>query len=149
MGFTIKVSKTRNAGARELSRRTADLLDEIEEEGVGVVIVRFGRPSALLVPLERKERSSLRRVIIEEGEAQEPDDPFEMPVLREVDRGLLLEMAERAPDPYSPEDWTGPITAFCSSFTRLEFERLVEKDGGGRWLTAQGERVAAALRREE
>lgn len=149
MGFTVKVSKTRNASARELSRRTADLLDEIEEEGVGVVIVRFGRPSALLVPLEPKERSASRRVIIEEGEAQEPDDPLEMPLLREVDRRLLLEMAERAPDPYSPEDWTGPIMAFCAAFTRLELERLVEQVGGGRWLTAQGERVAAALRREE
>ena len=143
MGLTIKVSKTRNASARELSRRTGHLLDEIEEQGIGVVVVRFGRPAALLVALETKVRTSPRRVVIEEAEALETDDPVEMPSLREDARRLLLEMADRAPDPYHPDDWTGPVMEFCAAFTHLELEGLVEVSQGRRWLTAQGERVAA------
>jgi antitoxin (DNA-binding transcriptional repressor) of toxin-antitoxin stability system len=142
MGLTVKVSKTRNASARELSRRTADLLDEIEQQGIGLVVIRFGRPAALLVPLEPKVRTAPRRVVIEEAESPKTDDPIEMPELRDDDRRLLLEMARCAPDPYCPDDWAGPIMAFCAAFTRLELEGLAQRDGSGRWITTQGERVA-------
>ncbi len=147
MGLTVNVSKTRNASARELSRRTSALLDEIEDQGIGVVVVRFGRPAALLVPLGSKPPNAPRRVVIEESESTEIDDPFEVPALRDDTRRLLLEMAERAPDFYRPDDWTGPIMQFCAAFTRLELEGLVEQDHGRRWLTARGERVAADLSR--
>ena len=85
--------------------------------------------------------------VIEEAESPKTDDPIEMPELRDDDPRLLLEMARCAPDPYRPDDWAGPIMAFCAAFTRLELEGLAQRDGSGRWLTAHGERVADVVAR--
>ena len=142
MEVIIKAWETRNVTARDLSRRIAELLDEIEENGYGLVVLRYGRPAALLVPLEPKVRRAPRKISIEERE----EGPFEMPELEERSRRLLVEMARCAPDSYSPDYWTGEAFEFCGAFIRLEMAGLAETSvGGRRWLTEKGEMVAAKL----
>jgi antitoxin (DNA-binding transcriptional repressor) of toxin-antitoxin stability system len=142
MELKINAAKTRAVSARELCRRMADLLDEIESDGSGLVVLRYGRPTALLVPLEPKVRRAPRKVSIEEWE----EEPFEMPELDEGSRRLLLEMARCAPEPYDPDDWGSGALEFARLFVRLELNGLAEKSvGGGRWLTERGQLVAAKL----
>src|SRR5437867_1589965 len=40
----------RAVSSRHLYRNAADLLDEIEDEGHSILIVRYGRPTAILTP---------------------------------------------------------------------------------------------------
>ena len=141
MELRIKVGKTRSVSARALCRGIAQHLDELETEGSTLTILRYGRPVALLVPLETNVRRAPRRVAIEQIEQEEP---LVMPELGDVERRVLLEMAACAPDPYDPDEWRGSIGAFGGAFVRLEMKGLVDREGG-RWLTADGERVAAAL----
>ena len=136
MEITIKAWKTRNATSRELSRRTAEMLDEISQEGSGIVVIRHGEAVAMLVPLEPIRRRAPRRVSIEERD----DAPFETPELDDSSRNLLAEMARSAPDPYRPTEVETATTC-----VRLELNGLAESDGGNYWLTADGERVAAKL----
>lgn len=149
MELKINAAKTRAVTARSLSRDTADLLNEIEEEGIGLTIVRYGRPVALLVPLERPVRRAPRRVAVAPAESNgagtSADDP-DVSELDEYRRFLLLESARVAPAPYDPEDWPHDIQSFVTSRVRLEMDGFVERAGGGRhWLTAKGERAAAVL----
>ncbi|MEX2554550.1 MAG: type II toxin-antitoxin system Phd/YefM family antitoxin [Actinomycetota bacterium] len=142
MEVTIKAWETRNVTARDLSRRIAQLLNEIENDGHGLVVLRHGQPAALLVPLEPKGHRAPRKVSIEERE----EEPFEMPELDEGSRRLLLEMARCAPEPYDPDDWGSGALEFARLFVRLELNGLAEKSvGGGRWLTESGQLVAAKL----
>ena len=105
METTIRAMKTRTVSSRELSRRTAELLNEIDDEGHGIVIVRFGRAAALLVPLERRP-SGVRKVAIEERE----EEPFVLPELDESQIRLLGEISRSRPDAYRPSDWIGDIS---------------------------------------
>lgn len=141
MEIKIKAAKTRPVSARELSRRMAQLLDEMEREGNGLVVLRYGRPCALIVPVEPKARRAPRRVAIEERE----DAPFEMPELDENQRLLLTAMAAGAPDPYHPDEWRGQVSDFATASVRLEIAGLVEQGSGGLWLTPEGELAAAKL----
>ena len=147
MELRIKAAQTRAVSARELSRRMADLIDEMETEGHAFVVLRYGRPAALLVPIEPDVRRAPRRVSIEEVESAPDEEAIDLSQLRDDERGLLLAMAECHPDRYSPDRWVGPISAFSIAFTRLEMKRLVINKHG-RWLTEQGERAAALLREE-
>lgn len=148
MELRIKAARTRSVSARELSRRMADLIDEMETEGVALVVLRYGRPAALLVPLEPNVRRAPRRVSIEKVEPEAVDDAIDLSQLGVDERRLILEMAAGAPESYSPDRWGEPISAFCRAFTRLEFEGLAVNKHG-RWLTEKGERIAALLRAEE
>ena len=142
MELKIKAAKTRAVSTRELCRRMADLLDEIESDGSGLVVLRYGRPTALLVPLEPKVRRAPRKVSIEERD----EEPFEMPELEERHKRLLREMARCAPEPYDPDDWAGEALELARTFVRLEMAGLAESAvGGHRWLTERGELVAAKL----
>ena len=147
MELRIKAARTRAVSARELSRRMADLIDEMETEGHALVVLRYGRPAALLVPIEPDVRRAPRRVSIEEIESAPDEEAIDLSQLRDDERRLLLAMAECHPDRYSPDQWVGPISAFSIAFTRLEMKRLVINKHG-RWLTEQGERVAALLRED-
>ena len=145
MELRIKAAQTRSVSARELSRRMADLMDEMETEGFGLVVLRYGRPAALLVPIEPSVRRAPRRVSIEKVESAPVDEPIDLSRLGDDERRLLLAMADCLPERYSPDSWVGPISAFTVAFTHLEFEYLAVRDGG-HWLTEKGERAAALLR---
>lgn len=140
MELTIRSQETRNVTARDLSRRIGQLLNELEETGVPFVVLRYGRPAALVVPLESK-RLAPRRVTVEERE----DESFAMPELDEDQRLLLTAIAAGAPDPYHPDEWRGPVADFSVASVRLEIAGLVEHGSGGLWLTRKGERAAAHL----
>ena len=136
MEVTIKAWETRNVTARDLSRRISQLLNEIEETGTALVVLRYGQPAAMLVPLEPKPTRTRRRVAIEQRE----EKPFEMPELEPADRDMLAALAKCAPEPFRPNEVSTATTC-----VRLELNGLAESDGGNYWLTADGERVAAKL----
>ena len=46
-------------GSRTLQRQTKDVLDHIEQVGEPVVILRYGRPAAALVPIDEEEAKKL------------------------------------------------------------------------------------------
>src|SRR5438094_6314707 len=46
-------------GSRTLQRQTKDVLDHIEQVGEPVVILRYGRPAAALVPIDEEEAKAL------------------------------------------------------------------------------------------
>ena len=141
MEITIRAGRTRTVSSRELSRRTSDLLNEIDDEGHALVIVRFGRAAALLVPLERSPRS-IRSVAIERHE----DGPTEMPQLDDEERELLRRIAACHPEAHRTATWIGDIVRFCRTVGRLELAGLIENRGGVRQrLTSAGERVAAKI----
>jgi antitoxin (DNA-binding transcriptional repressor) of toxin-antitoxin stability system len=145
MELRIKAAKTRSVSARELSRSMADLMDEMETEGFGLVVLRYGRPAALMVPIEPNVRRAPRRVSIEKVAADAIEETVDVSALGDDERRLLLAMADRLPERYSPDSWVGPIAAFSIAFTNLEFEGMSVRDGG-HWLTEKGERAASLLR---
>lgn len=140
MEIVIRTGKTRTVSTRELSRRTAELMNEIDDEGHALVIVRFGRAVALLVPLERKPRA-MRVVTVEERE----EEPVVMPELDDLQRSLLLRISACHPEPHRTSTWTGDIVPFLRSVGFLSLEGLIESDGARQYLTANGERVVAKL----
>ena len=46
-------------GSRTLQRRTKEVLDHVEQVGEPVVILRYGRPAAALVPIDEEQAKSL------------------------------------------------------------------------------------------
>ena len=146
MELRIKAAQTRSVSARELSRRMADLIDEIETEGLALVILRYGRPAALLVPIEPNVRRAPRRTSIETIETAQHEEEIDLSELDDDQRRLLLAMLACAPERYSPDTWVGPIDSFSRAFVRLEMARFVEKNVAGRYLTEKGERAAGLLR---
>jgi prevent-host-death family protein len=49
--------KTRAVSTREAQRHLSQLLDEIDREESVVLIVRYGRPAAMLIPFEETAQS--------------------------------------------------------------------------------------------
>lgn len=111
------------------------------------MIVRYGRPAALLVPLEQPIPRA-RRVKIE-GFEPDPQGPDEETELDDDERLLLVAAAGCAPDSYDPDDWPRDIDTFMRTRMRLELAGLMERDGAGRYrLTSKEEVVASTLRPE-
>lgn len=46
-------------GSRTLHRKTKDILDQLQETGEPVVVMRYGRPAAALVPIDEQEATTL------------------------------------------------------------------------------------------
>ena len=143
------VRKTRAVSARELSRRMASLLDEVEAESSALVVVRYGRPAAMLVPFrETVERPQLPR-ITEIGSSpamedrDEDDDQIE---LNDDNRTVVLGVARCPYRHWTPSQADLPVSRLAVALSRLELVGLIERGGGPSWhLTARGERLARKL----
>jgi len=147
------VRKTRAVSARELSRRMASLLDEVESESSALVVVRYGRPAAMLVPFrETVERPQLPRIAeigsspaIKEG--NEVDEQIE---LNDDNRTVVLGVARCPYLHWKPSQTELPASRLAVALSRLELMGLIERGVGASWhLTASGERLARKLDSEE
>lgn len=143
------VRSTRAVTARELSRRMSSLLDEIESERCALVVIRYGRPSAMLVPFrESAERTTLPRITdlvpmltTEEIEEEEPDVE-----LSEDQTLAILSIAHCRFLHWKPGQLDLPASRLAVALTKLELGGLAERGPGGSWrLTRPGERVARRL----
>lgn len=144
--------KTRAVSARELSRRMASLLDEMESEEMALIVVRYGRPAAMFVPFEESgDAIKLPRISeldranegLEEIGADEADvdlDPDQRYVLLDIER--CDEASWHIDRLYRDRSQAGSLLA---ALTRLELEDLVERRFAGAALTRKGRRVAARL----
>ena len=143
--------KTRVVSARALSRQWSSLLDEIEREGSALIVVRYGRPSAVVLPFEETRRAlKLPRISDLEGLSfigePEVDVGLEDFALDEPQISIILGIAHC---PYL--NWTAsqarlpaPVTAM--SLTRLEHGGLIERSSGAAWrLTRAGTQIAVKL----
>src|SRR3990170_4375405 len=84
----------RRISSRYLGRNVAELLDEVERDGNTVLIIRFGRPSAMLSPVGDD--------IAVRGPVPGPEEyAEEIADLTDVERRLLLTLVdgEWNPDP--------------------------------------------------
>jgi antitoxin (DNA-binding transcriptional repressor) of toxin-antitoxin stability system len=152
MRMSTVARKTRVVSARELSRRMATLLDEMESEEVALIVMRYGRPSAMFVPFEETGRapklpriSEVTQLSIEEDVSDDglgdvhlsPDQEW---ILRDIAHCLDLSWSlDRLYDDRSK------ASARLAAVTRLEIAGLVERGGGGVRLTRKGSRLARKL----
>jgi antitoxin (DNA-binding transcriptional repressor) of toxin-antitoxin stability system len=127
--------KTRNVSARDLSRRTSRLLDEIEADGSALVVIRYGRPAAVLVPFEDvAARPQLPRISELAGEITL------WPISEE-------EVADIELDPQQRAILLGVSGCTLLHWTPSQIDMQVSERGpGASWeLTRKGERVVARL----
>jgi|1185.fasta_scaffold648468_1 prevent-host-death family protein len=54
-GICLTLSNMSTVSARDLGRKTADVLDEVEQTGRPTLVVRNGRPVAALVPVNEAD----------------------------------------------------------------------------------------------
>jgi hypothetical protein len=122
------------------------LLDEVERDGNSVLVIRYGRPSALLSPVG--DELAVRRPIPAPKEYVE-----EITGLTEVERKLLLTLGdgEWHPDPVHNVCW---VTEGLLALSKLELKHLAARGGlvatpspvwgprwpGPWWLTQPGPR---------
>ena len=128
----------RRISSRYLGRNVAELLDEVERDGNSVLVIRYGRPSAMLSPVG--DELAVRRPIPAPEEYAE-----EIAGLTEVERKLLLTLGdgEWHPDPVHN---VCEVTEGLLALSKLELKHLAARGVvGGYTITRLGARVARAL----
>ena len=126
----------------------ASLLDEVESDNSALVVVRYGRPAAMLVPFrETVERPQLPRIAeIGTLPAIEDSDDEERLELDDDQRTVVLGVARCAYLHWTPSQAGLPASRLAVALSRLELARLIERGVGASWhLTARGERLARKL----
>ena len=127
----------RAVSSRSLARRTAQVLDEIDETGDAVAVVRYGRIVAVLAPFDNSHP-----IGIEERPSQSIEDLD----LRDNDRCIFDLIAAEPSRLWSPEHRpaTLSITGVLASLTRLELAGLIEPHLGRFRLTKRGKTFCAS-----
>jgi antitoxin (DNA-binding transcriptional repressor) of toxin-antitoxin stability system len=130
-----EIRPRRAVSSRSLARRTAQVLDEIDETGDALAVVRFGRIVAVLAPFDDGEAIGLKERTAEEG--------IEELGLRSVDRSLFEMIAAESTRLWSPDQKPAAlsITEVLASLTRLELAGLIEANLGRFRLTKRGRDV--------
>jgi antitoxin (DNA-binding transcriptional repressor) of toxin-antitoxin stability system len=128
----------RRISSRHLGRNIEAVLDEVEREGCSVLIIRYGRPSALLSPVGDD--------IAVRGPIPAPDEyAEEIADLTDIERRLLLTLVDG-------ECHADPAHNVCEAveglkaLTKLEIKHFAARGPvGGYTITRLGARVARAL----
>jgi len=128
----------RRISSRYLGRNVAQLLDEVERDGNSVLVIRYGRPSAMLCPVG------------DEIAAPKPNpgpDEYadEIADLTDVERKLLLALSDGECH-LDPVHNVCGVTEGLSALAKLELKHLLTRGMvGGYSITRLGARVARAL----
>ena len=130
--------------ARELARRTAALLDEVQSEGAPVLVTRNGLPAATIHPIDD---APLRPFFVRGADSGDTDEvDVGEQSLDDIAQDVLLGVRRRL----AFDDIVATSGRSASDVTmalaRLEIGRLISKQLGGYVLTIRGKRVADALR---
>src|SRR5437762_4134695 len=124
--------RTRNVTVRDLSRNTRRLLDELEETDTSFVVLRYGRPAAIIST-------------IPEGSLDERSGPDDLAELTAVQRMVLAAMCDGVPAEVVADRLPIAVTEALVAIAELELAGLVARDFGSYRVTRSG---AAAARRE-
>ncbi len=144
--------KTRAVSTREAQRHLSQLLDEIDREESAVLIVRYGRPAAMLVPFEETGQvvklPRISEIGLSSGEVVETDADDDVDL--DADQTcVLLDMAH-----CTDVKWTldrlyrdrSRANHLLVAVSRLELSGLVEREWhGGFNMSRKGRRVARRL----
>jgi prevent-host-death family protein len=151
MDEITRIEPTSWVSARELSRKTAELLDHVAG-GAVVKICRHGRPVAALSPLpDAPVRRATARSPDQASNATTPLTPEEEDQLGALDatqRCVLEGLSDGcSPDRLAVRNREHDPSAIAVALGRLEIARLIVKDIGGYSLTIQGARLARQVAR--
>jgi prevent-host-death family protein len=149
MDEMLQREPSRWVSARELSRRTAELLDQVAG-GAVVKICRHGRPVAELSPLpDVPVRPATWRSPDHDSNAATPLTPEEEDRLGALDaaqRKVLGAVSEgRSPDSIAARISDHEPAEVAIALVRLEVARLIVKQSFGYSLTIAGARLSKAL----
>jgi antitoxin (DNA-binding transcriptional repressor) of toxin-antitoxin stability system len=136
--------------SRDLSRHTSRLLDEIEAAGSALVVIRYGRPTAVLVPFEDvAARPQLPRISELGGEITLwpiPEDELDDVELSEHQRAILVGVARCTLLYWTPSQIDMQVRDRAVALGKLEVAGLLQRGPGASWeLTRKGELIAARL----
>ena len=137
--------------AKELSRQTAELLDQVAG-GAVVKICRHGRPVAALSPLpDAPFRRATARSPDHDSNGMTPLTPEEedqLGALDAIQRCVLEGLSEGcSPDQLAIRNREHEPSAIAVALGRLEIVRLIVKDFSGYSLTIRGARLASEAAR--
>jgi hypothetical protein len=127
--------------ARELGRGASQLLDEIERERCALVVTRFGRPAAIVLPFgDGRSALTTRRNPEPQAAAAPDEDEVEITPIQAT---ILDEVASRAPRPWIPSDPIGGFAEFAKALLDLQSEGLIAEGRTiGYEITSRGWRRA-------
>ena len=126
--------RTRAVSTREAQRHLSQLLDEIDREESAVLIVRYGRPAAMLVPFEETGQAlklpRISEIALASAEVDEPVDDDEVDL--DADQTFVLLDMARCTD----VNWTlnrlyrdrSRANHLLVAVSRLELSGLVERE---------------------
>jgi antitoxin (DNA-binding transcriptional repressor) of toxin-antitoxin stability system len=145
--------KTLAVSARELSRRMSRILDDIQSEGTARIVIRYGRPSAALIPFDEMQGAPRlpRYVDVLKGSLETVDDFDEASLdgleLTDSARSILLDIRDCTDLCWTPSRMTATmnVTEIAVAFSELELGGLGERDGWAWSLTRKGEALTARL----
>jgi len=135
----------------------ADLLDEIERHGSALVVLRYGRPSAMLVPFaENGQAPKLPRLVdltLGEATSSSDDDLSDEEIaelgLADVHRRVLLSIATCTALLWKPSQCPMPARESLRTLGRLDILGLIDHGPGASYhLTTRGEAVVRRLNSE-
>jgi antitoxin (DNA-binding transcriptional repressor) of toxin-antitoxin stability system len=135
MASMREIRPHRAVNTRCLARNTARLLDEIDETGEAVAVVRYGRIVAVLAPFDNGQIIAV------------PEAPLEPHMdelhIRDADRRVFELIAEEPNGFWSPDQKPIDLSIpeVLGSLTRLELAGLIERNVGSFRLTKLGRNV--------
>jgi hypothetical protein len=131
--------------SRRLARKTAEVLDEISQSDCMLMVMRSGRPAALLSPVPR---SLFEPVVRREAEPLEVNpEEVQRVAADELQRRILVLMADELPRAdVGRELGESAVVPVSIALTQLEICRLVVKQPTGSYvISGRGMLVAKAL----
>jgi prevent-host-death family protein len=137
----------RRVRARDLWRKGAELLDEVELDGHAVLVTRHGRPVAMLGPItdpDLQRPPARRRRGVPPAQVDEDQDLSDVD-LSPLERKILLELARRAPTPRAVAESEYVVPERATALWRLEMGFLIALEWGGYRITPKGAKLAERL----
>ena len=149
MNETAQMEPSRWVSARELSRRTSELLDHVAG-GTVVKICRHGRPVAALSPLaDAPVRQAITKTRDEESNTAThltPEEEDQLGALDATQREVLAGLVDGCTaDALAVRIKGHDPSAIAIALARLEIARLIVKDFSGYSLTIRGARLASEV----
>ena len=150
-------TKVRFVSARALSRRMATLLDEIDSERLALIVLRHGRPAAMILPFQETEDairlprfSSVATVAHESHERPEvgPEPAMDLTDVEDDQRQILRDIAACPYNNWVPPDRGKDTIRQVMWLVRLELMGLIVKNGPGYVLTIEGRAALRQLERD-
>jgi prevent-host-death family protein len=151
MDEMLQMEPSRWVSARDLSRKTGELLDQVAG-GAVVKICRHGRPVAALSPLpDVPVRRATARSPDHDSNAMTPltrEEEHQLGALDATQRCVLEGLSDGcSPDQLAIRNREHEPSAIAVALGRLEVARLIVKEFGGYSLTIRGARLAREVGR--